>query len=91
MFFLETMLDQIQFMIGLLGLPALRTRVERYFQSQRPSPRRIPGENSRVLLPATFPRPARRTSWKLERIEANAALSTALALKCLKINGWKGG
>ena len=31
-FFLETMLDQIRFMSGLLGLPALRTRVERYFQ-----------------------------------------------------------
>jgi Fic family protein len=31
-FFLETMLDQIQFMSDLLGLPALRTRVERYFQ-----------------------------------------------------------
>ena len=33
-FFLETMLDQIQFMTGLLGLPALRIRVERYFQFQ---------------------------------------------------------
>jgi Fic family protein len=33
-FFLETMLDQIQFMGGLLDLPALRTRVERYFQFQ---------------------------------------------------------
>ena len=33
-FFLETMLDQIQFMSELLGLPALRTRVERYFQFQ---------------------------------------------------------
>ena len=33
-FFLETILDQIQFMTGLLGLPALRTRVERYFQFQ---------------------------------------------------------
>jgi len=33
-FFLETMLDQIQFMSGLLGLPGLRTRVERYFQFQ---------------------------------------------------------
>ena len=33
-FFLETMLDQIRFMSGLLGLPALRTRVERYFQFQ---------------------------------------------------------
>lgn len=33
-FFLETMLDQIQFMSGLLGLAALRTRVERYFQFQ---------------------------------------------------------
>lgn len=33
-FFLETMLDQIQFMSSLLGLPALRTRVERYFQFQ---------------------------------------------------------
>ena len=33
-FFLETMLDQVQFMSGLLGLPALRTRVERYFQFQ---------------------------------------------------------
>ncbi len=31
-FFLETVLDQIQFMSGLLGLPTLRTRVERYFQ-----------------------------------------------------------
>jgi len=31
-FFLETMLDQIQFMTGLLDLPTLRTRVERYFQ-----------------------------------------------------------
>jgi hypothetical protein len=28
------LLDQIQFMSGLLGLPALRTRVERYFQFQ---------------------------------------------------------
>lgn len=33
-FFLETMLDQIQFMSGLLDLPTLRTRVERYFQLQ---------------------------------------------------------
>jgi Fic family protein len=31
-YFLETVLDQIRFMSGLLGLPALRTRVERYFQ-----------------------------------------------------------
>ena len=31
-FFLETMLDQIRFMSGLLALPTLRTRVERYFQ-----------------------------------------------------------
>ncbi|MDX2226042.1 MAG: Fic family protein [Verrucomicrobiae bacterium] len=31
-FFLETILDQIQFMSGLLALPALRIRVERYFQ-----------------------------------------------------------
>ena len=30
--FPETVLDQIQFMSGLLGMPALRTRVERYFQ-----------------------------------------------------------
>lgn len=34
LFFLETMLDQIQFMSGLVGLPELRTRVERYFQFQ---------------------------------------------------------
>jgi Fic family protein len=33
-FFLETVLDQVQFMGGLLGLPTLRTRVERYFQFQ---------------------------------------------------------
>ena len=33
-FFLETMLDQIQFMSGLLGLSELRTRVERYFEFQ---------------------------------------------------------
>ena len=31
-FFLETILDQIQFMSGLLELPTLRTRVERHFQ-----------------------------------------------------------
>ncbi|HVV00575.1 MAG TPA: Fic family protein [Verrucomicrobiae bacterium] len=31
-FLLETMLDQIQFMIGLLSLSSLRARVERYFQ-----------------------------------------------------------
>lgn len=31
-FFLETMLDQIRFMSGLLDLPTLRTRIERYFQ-----------------------------------------------------------
>jgi Fic family protein len=31
-FFLETVLDQIQFMSGLLDLPALRSRVEHYFQ-----------------------------------------------------------
>jgi len=31
-FCLETVLDQIQFMSGLLGLPGLRTRMERYFQ-----------------------------------------------------------
>jgi hypothetical protein len=33
-FFLATMLDQIQFMSGLPDLPALRIRVERYFQFQ---------------------------------------------------------
>ena len=31
-FFLETILDQVTFMGGLLNLPDLRTRVERYFQ-----------------------------------------------------------
>lgn len=31
-FFLETLLDQIRFMSGLLELPALRQRVERFFQ-----------------------------------------------------------
>jgi Fic family protein len=31
-FFLETMLDQTRFMSGLLELPTLRTRIERYFQ-----------------------------------------------------------
>lgn len=33
-FLMETMHDQIQFMSGLLDLPTLRTRVERYFQFQ---------------------------------------------------------
>lgn len=33
-FFLGNMLDQVQFMSGLLDLSALRTRVERYFQFQ---------------------------------------------------------
>ena len=43
-FLLETMLDQIQFMSGLLGLPELRTRVERYFQFQALHLERYRGE-----------------------------------------------
>lgn len=48
-FFLETMLDQIQFMSGLLDLPALRTRVERYFQFQALHLRRYREELMRVV------------------------------------------
>jgi Fic family protein len=48
-FFLETMLDQIQFMSGLLELPALRTRVERYFQFQALHLRRYREELMRVV------------------------------------------
>ncbi len=33
-FFLETMLDQVRFMSGLLELPTLRARIERHFQFQ---------------------------------------------------------
>lgn len=43
-FFLETVLDQIQFMSGLLGRPALRTRVERYFQFETVHPKLYPEE-----------------------------------------------
>jgi Fic family protein len=39
-FFLETMLDQIRFMSGLLDLSALRARVERYFQFEAPQLKR---------------------------------------------------
>ncbi len=48
-FFLETMLDQIQFMSGLLDLPALRTRVERYFQFQALHLKRHRDELMRVV------------------------------------------
>ncbi len=47
-FFLESMLDQIQFMSGLLGLSALRTRVERYFQFQALDLKRYREEIMRV-------------------------------------------
>ena len=48
-FFLEMMLDQIQFMSGLLDLPALRTRVERYFQFQALHLKRYREELMRVV------------------------------------------
>ena len=48
-FLLETMLDQIQFMSGLLGLPALRTRVERYFQFEALHLKRYREEIMRVV------------------------------------------
>lgn len=48
-FFLETVLDQIQFMGTLLDLPALRTRVERYFQFQALHLKRYRDELMRVV------------------------------------------
>lgn len=48
-FFLETILDQIQFMSGLLELPALRMRVERYFQFQALQLQRYREEIMRVV------------------------------------------
>jgi Fic family protein len=48
-FFLETILDQIQFMSGLLELPGLRTRVERYFQFQALHLQRYREEIMRVV------------------------------------------
>lgn len=48
-FLLETMLDQIQFMSGLLGLPALRTRVERYFQFETVHLKRYRAELMRLV------------------------------------------
>lgn len=48
-FFLETLLDQIQFMSGLLGLPALRARVERYFQFEAMHLRHYRGELMKVV------------------------------------------
>jgi len=43
-------LDQIQFMSGLLGLPDLRTRVERYFQFQALHLKRYREEIMRVAF-----------------------------------------
>jgi Fic family protein len=48
-FFLETILDQIQFMSGLLDLPALRTRVQRYFQFEALHLQRYREEIMRVV------------------------------------------
>ena len=48
-FFLETMLDQIQFMSSLLDLPGLRTRVERYFQFEAVHLKRYREELMRVV------------------------------------------
>jgi hypothetical protein len=48
-FFLEIILDQIQFMSGLLELPASRTRVERYFQFQALHLQRYREEIMRVV------------------------------------------
>jgi len=48
-FFLETILDQIQFMSGLLELPGLRIRVERYFQFQAVHLQRYREELMRVV------------------------------------------
>jgi len=48
-FFLETMLDQIQFMSGLLDLPSLRTRVERYFQFETVHLKRYRAELMRLV------------------------------------------
>jgi hypothetical protein len=48
-FFLETALDQVRFMGGLLDLPGLRTRVERYFQLETPHLPRYREELMRVV------------------------------------------
>ena len=48
-FFLEVMLDQIGFMSGLLDLPTLRTRVERYFQFEALHLSRYRDELMRVI------------------------------------------
>lgn len=52
-FFLETILDQVQFMSGLLDLPSLRTRVERYFQFQALHLERYREEVMRVVRTLT--------------------------------------
>jgi len=48
-FFLETMLDQIRFMSGLLELPTLRTRIERYFQVEKIAVERYRQEVMKVV------------------------------------------
>lgn len=48
-FFLETILDQILFMSGLLELPSLRTRVEHYFQFEALQLKRYRGEIMRIV------------------------------------------
>jgi hypothetical protein len=62
-FFLETILDQIQFMSRLLELPALRTRVERYFQFQALHLQRYREEIRPSVCPCRRPTGINSLSW----------------------------
>ena len=78
-FFLETMLDQIQFMSGLLGLPTLRTRVERYFQFQALHLDRYREEIMRVTRMLVDEGEISRT--RVQEITGKAATVTAEIIK----------
>ena len=78
-FFLEVMLDQISFMSGLLDLPALRTRVERYFQFEALHLPRYRDELMRVVR--TLVDEGEITRSRVQEITGKAATVTAEIIK----------
>jgi Fic family protein len=79
-FFLETMLDQIRFMSGLLALPTLRTRVERYFQFEALHLSRYREELMRVARVLVDEGEIPRA--RVQEITGKAATVSAEIIKC---------
>ena len=78
-FFLETMLDQIQFMSEVLDLPTLRTRVEHYFQFQVLHLKRYREELMRVVRTLVDEGEIPRS--RVQRITGKAATVSAEIIK----------